>query len=254
MNTIVLTSKSGLTRASAGITPAVTNILQLFANYVRQCLRIILTFSDVGVSPAIKVLNSLDWLSDRASLVEVNNSAFKIAYADNYKDPKFRLWWKLSMEDQQEVLTTLGSMDPVSTEQSAQAAHDRISFSNACMENKVFQTATETTNLLLNLDAISKAIGASPGERGPLKKLNLSKNSVKPGKCTTPCVESNHPCHEICSWKKDDDKKNAQPWTAEKIMPIVKCARKNISGKTPLKFLIHPCASWKNSTLFPITW
>ena len=75
------------------------------------------------------------------------------------------------------------------------------------MEKKVFQTATETNNLLLNLDAISKAIGASPGERVPVKKIEFVQKNVKPGKCTTPCVECNHTCHEICSGKKDDDKK-----------------------------------------------
>ena len=141
MNTIVLTSKSGLTRASVGITAAVTNIFQLFAKNVRQCLRTILTFSDVGTSPAIEVLNSLGWPSDSASLVEVNNSAFRIAGADNYKDPKVRSWWKLSMEGQQEVLRMLGSMDPVPTAQSAQVIHDRISLSDTCtiVEIKYFK-------------------------------------------------------------------------------------------------------------------
>ena len=207
MNTIVLTSKSGLTRASLGITAAVTNIFQLFAKNVRHCLRTILTFSDAGVSPAIQVLNSLDWPSDRASLVEVNNSAFRIADADNYK---VRSCWKLSMEGQQEVLRMLGSIDPVPTAQSAQVTHDRISLSDTCtiVEKKVFQTATETANLLLNLDAISKAIGASAGEKVPVKKIDVVQKDVKPGKFTTLCVECNHTCHEICSRKDDNDKQN----------------------------------------------
>ena len=145
MNKIVLTSKSGLTRASAGITAAVTNIFQLFAKYVRQCLRTILTFSDVGVSPAIKVFNSLDWPSDRASLVEVNNSAFKIADAGNYKDPKFRLWWKLSMEGQQEGLTMLGSMDPVPTEQSVRSLMIEYLFQTHAWKRKCFKLQRKRT-------------------------------------------------------------------------------------------------------------
>ena len=208
MNTIVLTSKSGLTRASVGITAAVTNIFQLFAKNVRQCLRTILTFSDVGTSPAIEVLNSLGWPSDSASLVEVNNSAFRITGAGNYKDPKVRSWWKLSMEGQQEVLRMLESMDPVPTAQSAQVTHDRISLSDTCtiVEKKVFQTATEAANLLLNLDAISKAIGASPGEKVPVKKIDVVQKNVKPGKFTTLCIYCNHTCHEVCIYKDDDDK------------------------------------------------
>ena len=72
--------------------------------------------------------------------------------------------------------------------------------------NKVFQSATEAANLLLNLDAISKAIGASPGEKVPVKKIDVVQKNVEPGKFTTLCIHCHHTCHEVCIYKDDDDK------------------------------------------------
>ena len=201
MNKIILTSKSGLTRATVGITAVVTNIFQLFAKNVRQCLRTILTFSDVGTSPAIPVLRSLDWPLHSGTLVEVNNSAFRIAGADNSRDPKVMSWWKLSMEGQQEVARMLRSMEAVPTAQSAQVTHNRISLSDTCtvVEKQVLRTANETANLLRNLDSISKAIGASPGEKVKVTTIKAKQQDIPDGKHTTLCTNCNYTCHEICA-------------------------------------------------------
>ena len=215
MNTIYENSKSGLTRATVGITAVVINIFQLFAKNVRQCLRTILTFSDMGKSPAIPVLRSLDWPLHSGTLVEVNNSAFRIADADNSKDPKVRSWWKLSMEGQREVARMLHSMEAVPTAQSAQVTHNRISLSEICtiVEKQVLRTANETANLLRNLDSISKAIGASPGEKVKVTTIKTKQQDVPDGKHTTLCTNCNYTCHETCS--RGDQKKRCKVMTKD---------------------------------------
>ena len=198
INTIVLACKSDETRATAGITAVVTNIFQLFAKNVHHCLRTILTFSNVGTSPAISVLKSLEWPVDSTTLVEVNNSAFRIAGAENSKDPKVRSWWKLSMEGQLEVAKMLRSMEAVPTAQSAQVTHNRISLSETCtlVEKQVLRTANDTANLLRNLDAISNAIGASPGEKVEVKSTDVQPKPVANGKHTTLCTNCNYTCRK----------------------------------------------------------
>ena len=208
INTIVLACKSGETRATVGITAAVTNIFQLFANNVRQCLRTVLTFSDVGTSPAIKVLESLEWPVDSTKLVEVNNSAFRIADAETSNNPKVRSWWKLSMDGQHEVAKMLQMMEAVPTAPSAQVTHNRISLSETCtlVEKQVLKTANDTANLLTNLDSISNAIGASPGEKVKITVTEVEEQRVPDGKQTTLCLDCKYTCHKTCtikdnSWK-----------------------------------------------------
>ena len=208
INTIVLACKSDETRATAGITAVVTNIFQLFAKNVHHCLRTILTFSNVGTSPAISVLKSLEWPVDSTTLVEVNNSAFRVAGAENSKDPKVRSWWKLSMEGQLEVAKMLQIMEAVPTAPSAQVTHNRISLSDTCtlVEKQVLRTANDTANLLRNLDAISNAIGASPGEKVKIAVIEVEEQRVPDGKQTTLCLDCKYTCHKTCtikdnSWK-----------------------------------------------------
>lgn len=205
MNTIVLTCKSGETTATAGITAVVTTIFQLFAEkfpFFRQCLRTVLTFSDVGTSPALTVLKKLDWPVEPHTLVEVNNSAFRIADADNNKNPKVGSWWKLSMEGQHEVAKMLGSMEAVRI-QSRSSLLDNCS----TIEKRVLETANAVSNLLRDLDSISRAIGALPGEKVEVKKTKVIHKSVENGKHTTLCIECNFTCHEICSIGDDEGKR-----------------------------------------------
>ena len=150
INTIVLTSKANITRATAGMKAVVTNIYHLFAKNVRVCLRTVLTFSDAGDSPAKGVLKTLGWFEFCPTVVEVNNSAFRIANADNRDDPKVRDWWNLSMSGQEQVHINLRSMDSVPTAASAQVTFQRQSLSETCdvVQKKVYETTSKTSRVM----------------------------------------------------------------------------------------------------------
>ena len=208
MNTIVLCCKAGETRATAGITAAITNVYQLFAKNVRGCLRTVITFSDVATPPVFKVLKELDWPIEKQSRVEVNNAAFRVDVMEDKKSQKLRDWWKLCMSGQRELAKNLSSMEAVPTKESAQVTESRLSLYDTCVlaEKKVFEAANKTANLLLNLDAIANAIGASPGEKVEVKKSEVETVDVEAGKHTTLCVPCNFTCHEVCNLANDSEK------------------------------------------------
>ncbi|XP_075264058.1 uncharacterized protein LOC142355938 [Convolutriloba macropyga] len=200
MNTIVLCSKAGETRATAGITGTITNVYQLFAKNVRGCLRTVITFSDVATPPVFKVLKELDWPIDPQLVVEVNNAAFRVDVMEDKKSQKLRDWWKLCMSGQRQLARNLSSMEPVPTEQSAQVTQNRLSIYDTCVlvEKKVFEGASKAANLLLNLEAIANAIGTSPGDKVKVTKQEVKTEDVPAGKFTTLCTHCHVTCHEIC--------------------------------------------------------
>ena len=212
INTIVLTSKATLSRATPGMRAVITNIFHLFAKNVRGCLRTVsliflfppgvqcvmqttlqlqvLTFSDAGQSPAKRVLEELGWLEFCSNVIEVNNSAFRIANADNKDDPKVRDWWNLSMSGQEQVHDNLRTMEAVPTEESAQVTFQRNHLSETCdiVQKCVYDTANKTSNLLNKIGAIADAIGKGPQEKVPVTSIETYEVEVEEGKHTTLCT------------------------------------------------------------------
>ena len=208
INTIVLCSKASLTRATVGITAAVTNIFQLFAQNVQSCLKSVITFSDVSKPPVLDVLKELEWPIEKKRLVEVNNSAFRVNTVEDADDPKIRSWWMLCMRGQRELVKMLSSMEPVPTAQSAQVTCTRLSLQATCeiVEYQVYQAANDTATLLARLNSIASAIGASPGDKIETKRVEVEKRDVAEGKHTTLCIVCNHTCHDVCIHGDDKDK------------------------------------------------
>ena len=208
INTIVLCSKASLTRATVGITAAVTNIFQLFAQNVQSCLKSVITFSDVSKPPVLDVLKELEWPIEKKRLVEVNNSAFRVNTVEDADDPKIRSWWMLCMKGQRELVKMLNSMEPVPTAPSAQVTCTRLSLQETCevVESQVYQAANDTATLLARLNSIANAIGASPGEKIETKRIEVEKQDVVDGNHTTLCVQCNSTCHKVCAFGDDNDK------------------------------------------------
>ena len=208
INTIVLTSKANLSRATPGMRAVITNIFHLFAKNVRGCLRTVLTFSDAGQSPAKRILQELGWLEFCPTVIEVNNSAFRIANADNRDDPKVRDWWNLSMSGQEQVHSNLRTMESVPTAESAQVTFQRHSLSETCdiVQQHVYDTANKTSNLLNQIGAIADAIGKGPQEKVPVTVIETEKVDVEKGKHTTLCLECNMTCHKVCIFGNNEDK------------------------------------------------
>ena len=172
VNSLVLILKSGETRAAAGTRAVIASIFHLFPENVRQCLGTIFTFSDVFTLPTKTVLENLDWPLDSGTVVEVNNSAFRIAGVGNKDDQKVRSRWRFSMEGQQEVARMLRCMKSVPTYKKAKVTHQKFSLTSTYtnIENKVFQTAVETAKVLMHLDLIQEAIGVSSKKKFQSKK------------------------------------------------------------------------------------
>ena len=145
INAIILTCPASLARATPGMHAVMTNIYHLFAKNVRGCLRTILTFSDAGESQAKRVLKELGWLDFCSDVIEVNNSAFRIANAENCSNPKVRDWWNLSMAGQERVFTSLISMEAVPTDKSSQVTFQRSKLVDICLVVKehVYNTANK---------------------------------------------------------------------------------------------------------------
>ena len=153
INTIVLTCPASLARATPGMNAVITNIYHLFAKNVRDCLRTILTFSDAGESQAKGVLKELGWLDFCPDVVEVNNSAFRIANAKNSSNPRVRDWWNLSMAGQERVFANLISMEAVPTDQCSQVTFQRSRLAEVCfiVKQRVYNTANKIGKIICRL-------------------------------------------------------------------------------------------------------
>ncbi len=85
---------------------------------------------------------------------------------------------------------------------------NRLELERKCelVEKKIFQTANDAQNLIANLDALSNAVGASPGDKILVKEDRAVQKPLPQGTATTLCLTCNRTCHERCSIPDDSQK------------------------------------------------
>eukprot|EP00187_Rhodella_violacea_P013306 CAMPEP_0184711210 /NCGR_PEP_ID=MMETSP0314-20130426/1894_1 /TAXON_ID=38298 /ORGANISM="Rhodella maculata, Strain CCMP 736" /LENGTH=1310 /DNA_ID=CAMNT_0027173257 /DNA_START=59 /DNA_END=3991 /DNA_ORIENTATION=+ len=225
INSVVFTCKANENRENV-LKPVTTFVFSLFAEEVRGALRTIFTFSDVGEPQAREVLRELEWPVDEWIEAEVNNVAYRIAAPDNAHNEKIHDSWTVSVRAQLRVLKMLLGMSPVPTEKSAQVVSRQLELNARCedTEKKVLQTANEGQVVLSQLDALASAVGASPGEKIPVKYIEVVQKEVGRGKATTLCMICNHTCHVVCLVRNDANK--GRCWVMDRNGNCTKCPNK----------------------------
>jgi 50S ribosome-binding GTPase len=206
VNAIIFTCRANEARTTF-LSPVSTYIFSLFAKDVQSCLRTIYTFSDAGNPLARGSLRALQWPVENGE-VEVNNAAFTIEL-DAQNAHKVRDWWLMSVKSQFRVMRMLLCMPPVPTAASAFVTQDRLELERKCelAEKKILRTANDAQNLIANMGALAKAVGAASGEKILVEEDRSVAKPVLDGMATTLCLACNWTCHEICTRSDDDDKK-----------------------------------------------
>ncbi|KAF4773552.1 hypothetical protein HER10_EVM0001731 [Colletotrichum scovillei] len=205
VNAIIFTCRANETRTTI-LEPVATYVFSLFAKDVKSCLRTIYTFSDAGEPLARATLRKLEWPIENGE-ISVNNSAFSINPTGVQSDA-FRDGWIQCVRGQFQVMQMLHSMTPIPTINSAQVTKDRILLEQKCQlaEKKILRTATEAQNLIANMGALAKAVGAAPGQKVKITHDVAVQKDLPAGLATTLCLECNFTCHEVCRLRDDGSK------------------------------------------------
>ncbi|KAJ1323455.1 hypothetical protein MN608_11610 [Microdochium nivale] len=208
VNAIIFTCRANEARTTF-LAPVATYVFHLFAKDVRSCLRTIYTFSDAGLPLARGALKALGWPVENGE-ISVNNSAFGMELDGSEHDPVVREGWFNSVRGQHRVLQMLLSAPPIPTQNSAEVVKDRISLEAKCalVERKILRTANEAQQLIADLGALARAVGAAPGDKIETIQDKAEERDLPPGKATTLCLDCNFTCHEICNFSEDTDKIN----------------------------------------------